>query len=827
MSKQIIFHGVRLVQAGAASFVDASLFSSTNPGNKGTVAVLGEADGGEPNNILGFTDPTIMEKYFRGGPLANAARLAFQPFKSQPDGTTPGGAQTVLVYKVNASTPAAATLKGAPQDGSGVVTTSPGPWDFRSLSSLTSVLDFTVDAGGDITADLTATAAAATGAAATFAAGAATDQLVFSVIDEDGTIVVTVDLSSSGLNTEALYITAINNAILAAGARAVAEDNGSGQITIVCTQKGTGGHVNVTNVGGHAAKHGFSVANHVGTGDVANLRQVTAAELITKLGSPAGCTLSDVSGALRIKSSSKGAGSSIEIKTASTAKTVLGLTAGVYSGDDQVDVLTLTTRDYGQHVNNVLASVATNGAGRAITLQFLDGQATYSETIRTTATPKFSVYYTGVGTSPKITITDETLTTSMSVTADQLNLDLTQYKTIADLVAAINAFNVAGTAKYVATVTSYKDQFKFQAATLDTYAALTLGTSLGGATSIYGTLQDCINAINDQSTLVTAAVATGATQFVQPDATSTNVAFTGGTAGSSTNADWSAGFEMFKEVDIATITAAESQDGSEGDYGSTHTIASILQLGDNHAAFMSATGTDKSERTFYGAFSGTKNQIIAQVGVLNSYHSMLFAQRVTSLDRDANLTVFDEWMLALIAASGREGLEDGEPLTAKYINVTDVTQDASWNPRNDGDDMILAGVCIVKKTKKGVKFAKGNTTYTKTDNDAYTEESIVTNWKSMVKDLRETLEDAIEGKRGTVSNVKSLKQIAEARLEDFRTAKRIVDDVVEGQTTKYAYRNVKVRLTKDATFIGATITPVPGVNFVLPEIQLAPANISV
>jgi hypothetical protein len=125
----------------------------------------------------------------------------------------------------------------------------------------------------------------------------------------------------------------------------------------------------------------------------------------------------------------------------------------------------------------------------------------------------------------------------------------------------------------------------------------------------------------------------------------------------------------------------------------------------------------------------------------------------------------------------------------------------------------------------GFRVEKGITTYTKSDNDAFTEETIVQIWKAVAYDLRTALEDRFTGRPGNVKTVQQVPSVVVGVLEKFREAGALTDSIEDGTVTK-AYRNIEVALNGDQMSVGATITPTPGINFILNTLVLVPARIS-
>ncbi len=109
MSQKVLFNGAVLVRPGAATKIDASGFQNVLLSGVGVVAAVGEADGGQPNVIQTWTSAAPAIKYYRSGPLAEAAQIAFQPGNDPRIG---GGASLLVTVKVNQSTAASLALNG-------------------------------------------------------------------------------------------------------------------------------------------------------------------------------------------------------------------------------------------------------------------------------------------------------------------------------------------------------------------------------------------------------------------------------------------------------------------------------------------------------------------------------------------------------------------------------------------------------------------------------------------------------------------------------------------------------------------------------------------
>jgi hypothetical protein len=141
--------------------------------------------------------------------------------------------------------------------------------------------------------------------------------------------------------------------------------------------------------------------------------------------------------------------------------------------------------------------------------------------------------------------------------------------------------------------------------------------------------------------------------------------------------------------------------------------------------------------------------------------------------------------------------------------------------------LILGGVTFAfAPPNQGYKFDRVITTYTKTDNDAYAEESIVQGWKVVSYELRTQLENIFTGVRGLPATVTSIRDAAARILERYRQEGQIVDSILADGTVLKAYRNLDVVLDNDIARLNVTISPVSGINFQLNTLILIPAIIA-
>ena len=808
MTQRVLFNGVVLVKPGGATKVNTDAFNNASLAGVGVVGIVGEADGGEPGVINVFTAAQAMKSYFRSGPLAQASILFGKP----GDNRIPAGASQVVAVKANQSLAAEATLEGYGVAQASVTGTVNTPFALVAGSTLPIAVDGAGVGGGAV---FSGTRAALTGTAGTFATAAAETMTL--KIDDGFTQTITMDSAAA---TVAAYIILINGQLLGGEA-----DLSGGQIRIRSDRRGSTSKVQILTLSGTlAAKTGLSVATGTGTGAQANLDAITFAEAKAAIETAyAGVTVTGTEGGpITITSDTVGAGSSLQVSTGDVA-TAFGLPTTLVSGVGAVDVMKLTAREYGLTGNKVSYQVSSSGGGKIIELTLLDGLKQKTETSPVLgAVAKFTIEYTGNGSSATMAISATALTTTISGQSDgsaNLNVPFSEYATIQDLINYIDA-----QPGYDAAAVANTNPFVELTTDLD-YSS---GTSIMSAASVYSTLTDMITWVNENSALAMAErVANGPSA---PVAT-VKTFLSGGARGISSNTNWQDCFNLLGTVRVNQVVPLASANLTTLGQGSTATITSINAMADAHAAYYSSTA-GKSERQAWLSLAGDKTAVKAAAQTLQSSDSCLAGvQKVTILGEDGNVTQYPEWMQALIAAQMRAGAELGEPLTFKFLKISALETHASWNPTLNADEMILAGVMFVEfKDGEGFRWVKGITTYTRTDNDALTEESVVQGWKNVSYELRTYIERLFTGTRASPTNISGIREQADAKLELLKKSGQIVDSILEDGTRLNAYRDLKVYTVRgfaDVVALDVTCSPVSGINFTLNTITLVPAQISV
>jgi hypothetical protein len=424
---------------------------------------------------------------------------------------------------------------------------------------------------------------------------------------------------------------------------------------------------------------------------------------------------------------------------------------------------------------------------------------------------QFKIKYTGTGTAAtldfKIVSNELRLTTNVTgAPADNLDILIRDadgkvkhtLKTLADVIVATGVYSAEA-------VGPNKQR---NADELDFYDDIPIKRVYA---YLRADLQDIEDYLTTFSSLVSASridnIYRGLATFSSPQF------LAGATDGSSTNSDWADAFDAFKEERINVVVPLISKDIGP------LSISSINASAADHAAWGWST-TGKSERSCFVSFRGSKAAFKNACRDLNSAYVVCVGQEVRVLNRSSELEWKDPWALACILAGLRAGAEVGEPLTFKVINVNDVRAPlADFDPKKDYQELIEAGCTIVEPLDTGgFRCVLGNTTYGIDPSFVWNRESVVQAAGYVAYDLRYNLELAFTGTKARTGSAEAMANFIKSRMSAYLNADIIVgDDDNEG----LGYKNLSVVIEGNTAIINVSITPVQGIDFILPTIYLA------
>jgi hypothetical protein len=338
-----------------------------------------------------------------------------------------------------------------------------------------------------------------------------------------------------------------------------------------------------------------------------------------------------------------------------------------------------------------------------------------------------------------------------------------------------------------------------------------------------------IDTLNAQSQLVNAARATAVgvpagANFGDGVTAFATFALTGGAYNATTAAGLAACFDELIKYRQDTAVALWSSDTA------AFTIDYVHALLAQHAK--NGAGAYKNEVDCIAAIQPTSgstydvalNLIKTKATILNDRNVALVFQDIKRAGLTGSVVQFEPHMLACAAAGMQAGSTVGTPLTFKLVRTIEIICNntrVDALDRNTSDELLKSGVFFAEKVKgQGYRIVRNLSTYTATDNVAYTDRNVNYELNYMAYDLRTFIENRFTGVKATPAVVASVKSSVITKLEVYKNDLEIIVDSQDLSTgaTLNAYRNLKVTISGDICTIRFEIFPAVGINYITFEI---------
>jgi hypothetical protein len=146
-------------------------------------------------------------------------------------------------------------------------------------------------------------------------------------------------------------------------------------------------------------------------------------------------------------------------------------------------------------------------------------------------------------------------------------------------------------------------------------------------------------------------------------------------------------------------------------------------------------------------------------------------------------------------------------------------RDNSWDPKLDYEEMIEAN-CMISEPLDGGGWRDVvcNTTYGKDGSFVWNRVSVVEAAGFDSYDLRLNLEAEFTGTKSKTGTANSIANFVIARMGIY-----LKDDLIVGDDTndQLGFKNLRVEVAGNTATLDISITPVQGIDFVLPTIYLS------
>ena len=448
-------------------------------------------------------------------------------------------------------------------------------------------------------------------------------------------------------------------------------------------------------------------------------------------------------------------------------------------------MIALQSLDYGLYTNQIRVTVA-NGtnSGKRVTIEFQsDTPEDFDDIIRQSFTIQ---YTTGAAT---MTIVNNSSAQTLTTSAGGLNITLSDYNTVGELVSFINTQT-----GFTCSVTA--GQENASPLELDAVSAQDINTSSYTAES---SMQAMIDVINANSARVGATAANGTNDRTVVD----NLAATflsGGTEGTYNAAAWTTALTALEAEDVQFVSTPDSD-------------AAVHAQIKTHCEAMSAV-TGRKERQFLlgapyktGTVSTEITNAISAAVTLNSRTGMYVFNGGTQRDVNGNIQQYGGSYAGCMLMGAKCALAINQPLTFKELNFIELEWKLS---ESQVENLLKNGVATVNYSPTGIpRLVRQFNTY-QTDDIKFNEFSAVTGMFFISRDLRQSLENRFVGQPGTAVTGGVLRGAVEDRLTEYENLGVIIRNPETGQ----AWFNVQVTLNADQVFVDFDAFITLPVNFI-------------
>jgi hypothetical protein len=394
-----------------------------------------------------------------------------------------------------------------------------------------------------------------------------------------------------------------------------------------------------------------------------------------------------------------------------------------------------------------------------------------------------------VGTTCIMTIDPvaKTLTTTKTGgLGNNLSIDLTQYATIADLVAFLSL-----QPGYSAFVPSSAQQLP--TSVLDGVTAIgicsTAASLKPGRVKKAASDFQAVIATSSKLSFTPTAVAGLPTPMVTP------AYLSGGARGATSAADIINVLEQLAGINVNIIVPLFSRDASadfvEGltDGGSAYTIAAINAAVKSHCIQYSTPKLKKHRTAILSYWDNSYANTKVALQGLAHYRISMAMQKVSQVNSNGDIVSFLPWYASCVAA----GMQCGgfyKAIVNKFANVISFTDPSGFDSGNPGDveDGLAAGLLMLTQDVAGSRWVSDQTTYGYDTNFVYNSIQAVYASDIMALDLADAFQRAFCGKSLADVNAATAKSFLAQKINGYKILKLVAasDDAPLG------YKNDKI-----------------------------------
>ena len=433
----------------------------------------------------------------------------------------------------------------------------------------------------------------------------------------------------------------------------------------------------------------------------------------------------------------------------------------------------------------------------------------FSETLAASADVALLIGYAGTTATLTINQTARTLVTAVTGgSGAALNIDLTQYRTIADLAAFINAQT-----GYSASASAAAQQLDPIA--LDEVTAITIASTAANlkpgrvkqAAYNFAIAMSTSNSLNFDETAMAGL----------PSAMTGPAFLAGGARGATLAADVINAINQLAGISVNIIVplfsrdaTADIQDGLT-DSSSTYTINALNAAVKSHCLQYSTPKLKKNRMAVLSYWNNSYDEAKATAQDLATYRCALSFQKVSQVDSNGNIVSFLPWYAACVAA----GMQCGgfyKSITNKLANIISFVDPSGFDAGSPGDveDALDAGLLILQESTAGNRWISDQTTYGYDTNFVYNSIQAVYCSDILALDLADAFQKAFVGKSLADVDAATAKSFLAQKMDGYKKIKLIAasDDAPLG------FKNEKVDINAPTMEVSVEVKLATAIYFV-------------
>lgn len=456
----------------------------------------------------------------------------------------------------------------------------------------------------------------------------------------------------------------------------------------------------------------------------------------------------------------------------------------------------------------LVAGTSSSSAEAGIEVQISRADIGLSETID--VSPNIALFIGYQGTTALLTIDQSTGLLTVTRTGGSganLSVDMSQYKTVADLAAYINAQT-----GYSSSASAAAQQLPPSA--LDEVTNLPIASSVAGGKP--GRVKDALYSFEIAMNSSRAVDFTAQAGAGIPAPMASPAFLAGGLKGSTSAAESVAAINALAGLQVNIVVPLFSRDASADiidgltDPASTYTIDAIHAATKSHVIQYS---TPKLKRnriailSFWGSYTDTKQkaQNIAQ------YRCSLAFQRPSQVNSQGQIISFLPWYQACLAA----GMQAGgfyKAIVNKFANTISFLDPDGFDSGSPGDveDALDAGLLFWMQENAGARWVSDQTTYGFDANFVYNSIQAVYVSDILALDLTDSFQRSFVGKSLADVDASTALTFLAQKMDGYKRLKMIAGSA----DAPLGYKNAKVSILAPTMTIAVEIKLATAIYFV-------------